>query len=310
VHETSRRSGWAPYLVPAPAVDLPLCSITTTKTSSKVMSTSAKISSVALIAIGIISFIVTPTASRADEVAKTEDQKPAVETVAPVVETAVPFAKDEVAVPFEPAPANVDPKAAPNTPVKLPSADEAEAAPADTAAQGGVIYRRLSQGNFIASHYDGQGKLTRRDIYRQPNELVVVRFDANGKVTYRQTFYVWLDVYIREGKFGYQHKWMLELRRLEVFHADGKTHSKVVVFYPSAGPPRTARDINARGGVQAIRQYRQDGSRLSETTYKNGSVSKLTRHTAKENLRETLDPLHVALPTGTVLVDSESDSTK
>jgi hypothetical protein len=254
----------------------------------RTMASSAKLAIAGLFTFGVAILFLSPTIGRAEETAK------------PNVEV-VKFAADQVTVPFE-APAVGAPQATP------PSAAQAEKAPADTAGKGGVIYRRLSYGNFMASHYDGKGKLTRRDIYIQPNELIVLYFDANGKPAYRQTFYVWLDVYLRKGKFGYQHQWMFELRRLEVFHADGRTHSKIVVFYPHGGPARMARDVNVRGGTTAVRTYRADGSRLSEELYRNGILQKITRHTQKENLRETLDPVHSAIPSGTVLIDSEDNS--
>lgn len=239
------------------------------------MSTSAKISTSAACLFGFV-FLSIPAVGLADE--------------------SVRFGGSTVAVQAEAANATA-----------LISAEEAEKAPADQAAKGGVIYRRLSRGNLLASHYDASGKLTRRDVYRQPNELLVIHFD-NGKVTCKQTFHVWLDVYLRKGKFGYQHEWKFELRRLETFHADGKTHSRVVVFHALGGQPRVGRDINERGGTTAIRRYRLDGSLMSEERYKSGRWISTTRHSAKENIREPLDPDHLRKPQGTILVNSESDT--
>ncbi len=186
------------------------------------------------------------------------------------------------------------------------SADQASSAPADKSDKAGVIYRGLTRGNFMASHYDAAGKLTRRDIYRQPNQLDVIYYDAAGKITFRQSFLVAYNVYLRDGKFGYQHEWIFALKRLEVYHADGKTLLKVVVFHPLGGQPDVAREFNERGGVVAVRSYRLDGSRSREQAFKNGRMIRTTRHAASENLREQFDPSHVNKPEGTLLIDSEA----
>lgn len=247
------------------------------------MSTSTKNLALALLITGAVSLFA-PALSRA-----ADTDKPT------TVTTEVPFA----AVPHTVTVENV------KGPVQ--TADQAAASPADQADKSGVIYRRLSGGNLIASHYGADGKLTRRDIYRQPNELDVIHYNAAGKVTMRQNFIVTLDVYLRKGKFGYQHQWLFGLRRLELFHADGKTHSKVVVFHALGGQPSVARDINERGGTIAIRKYRFDGSRSVEETYKGGRLVKITRHAASENVREDLDKAQLSKPEGTILIDSEAD---
>lgn len=207
------------------------------------------------------------------------------------------FASTPLSVPVQAQPQNA-----------VQSADAASRAPADKSDKGGVIYRRLTRGNFMASHYDAAGKLTRRDIYRQPNQLDVIHYNDAGKVTFRQSFLVALDVYLREGKFGYQHEWIFALKRLEVFHADGKTLSKVVVFHQLGGQADVVREHNERGGLVAVRSYRLDGSRAREQTFKNGRMIRSTRHAASENLREQFDAAHVGKPDGTLLIDSEAKS--
>lgn len=165
----------------------------------------------------------------------------------------------------------------------------------------------LANGGMMVMHFRDDNTLCRRDIYKK-GMLDCTYYGADGRVTHRQLFRVWLDKYYKHGHFGPIYEWVFDLVWVEEFHDDGKTVSRKIFFHKDGTTPRLARDYNSRGGTTSIRFYRTDGTMKSEHVYKAGRRTKVIRPDSSDETREELDDKLTARPEHTMYPPGKSSS--